>query len=259
MNTEDFYKLSGIMSAHDWPSFKKELAYRYGIATSQHYRTAHEQYNSNWTQADFDYAFNEYGFRDGPVQHTVDTCYYGCSITMGDGVPQADRWTSCMDQQHTWTSNNFAIAGTGIEECLYMFVQTARLVQMKRAVFFLPDASRYTVAVPQDSDNITYNNIYANNFEQLKHTELRRTAELLYRLPDTYSIDRARTAINLIRCIAELHHIQVILGSWSTTVFDLLQHTPDHRPVQLDRAGRDALHPGTVYHGRVADQFGQLL
>jgi hypothetical protein len=262
MNTEDFYKLSGMVASRDWTHLKKELAYRYGICTSTQYFDAREFTNTAWTQPNFKYTFNQYGFRDSPVQDTVDTCYYGCSISTGIGVPEESRWTNLLDQQHTWTSNNFAIPGLTVEDCFLVFAQTARLVKMKRAVFFLPDTHRAIIAAHTDNNTMQYFKLQANFCQRSakeKNTEIYNTAELLYRLPAAYFIDRARTAINLIRYTAELYDIQVILSSWNRRVIDLLKYTPDFTAIPLDDRGRDLLHPGTDYHGLVAEQFGQLL
>jgi hypothetical protein len=268
MNTIDFFRLDGIMAARDWPHFKKEVEYRYGRLCDTHYIDPLEKYNKTWNRPDFDYTFNEFGFRDSPAIEDVDTCYYGCSITAGIGVAESDRWTDLLDTKHNWQSNNFAIPGLSVEECAYLFAQTAMLVKMKRAIFYLPQAARTVIAAhtAKDKSAMQYYRLQPNfchKNNKNKHSEslseIYQVAESWYQLPDTYYIDRARTAINLIRYIAELKNIQVTLSSWDHEVYKLLKYPPDTVRVALDHKGRDSSHPGTDYHCLVAKHFEKLL
>lgn len=262
MNAIDFRKLSGMISATSKQEFKKELSYRYGILSSTPYFDPVEKNNPSWIGENFNYNFNEFGFRDNAIADTVDTCYYGCSITTGIGVPETARWTNLLDRRYGWKSNNFGIPGIGVEECGYLFAQTSRLVKMDRAVFLLPQAQRHTVAEYTDTDHMEYFSIQPNFLERAgsrSGANIYNTTKLLYQLPDTYAIDRARTAINLIRYIAELKNTQVIFLSWSAQVFDLLKYSNDFVAISLDRRARDNQHPGIDYHRRVTGQFGTLL
>lgn len=263
MNAIDFYKLSGLVSATSKQEFKKELSYRYGILSSTPYFDPVEQNNPSWAGENFSYDFNEFGFRDSAIGDTVDTCYYGCSITVGIGVPETDRWTNILDSRHGWKSNNFGIPGVGVEECSYLFAQTSRLVKMDRAVFFLSGPHRHTIAEYTDTDHIEYFRVQPNfmegNVSRNNTTNIYNTTKLLYQLPETYAIDRARTAINLIRYIAELKNIQVVFLSWNPQVFNLLKYPNDFVAISLDHQARDNQHPGIDYHRRVADQFETVL
>jgi hypothetical protein len=263
MDKITFNGLSGIISASDWIEFKQEIIYRYGIGKNIHYSSPVEQKNQDWNQQDFDYKFNEYGFRDRPIVDVVDTCYYGCSITTGIGVPEHLRWSNLLDSRCGWTSNNFSISGLGIEDCCYMFAQTTKLVKMDRAVFFLPVMHRTTIPAHTDKNNLQYFRLLPNYCDKLWNKvngeEIYNASDSFFRLPDTYFLDRARTAINLIRYIAELNNIKVVLYSWDPNVLNLLKYNPDFTIIKKDMAGRDREHPGTDYHSRVADQFNKLL
>lgn len=260
MNNEDFNQLNGLISADTWPALKEEICLRYGPKKNTNFFSPAEKNNLAWKDNNFDYTFNDLWFRDGPIVDTVDTCYYGCSITAGIGVPENLRWTSLLDNSMSWQSNNFAIPGLSPEECCYLFAQTSKLVTMSRAVFLLPEPYRQCIAEYTDSESIEYYSLLIN-FNQLydSKTPIYKTANNLYRLPKMYFIDRARTAINLIRYIAKLNNIEVVISSWSQQVFDLLKYPADTTIVPLDNLGRDCSHPGINYHASVANQFIEII
>lgn len=259
MKVTDFYNLDGLISADNWDSFREEICLRYGVRNSTHYIDNNEVNNLDYQDNNFDYKFNDCYFRDGPINDQVDTCYYGCSITTGIGVPVEKRWSALLDNHYSWKSNNFAIPGMSPEDCFYMFAQTTKLVSMKRAVFFLPDPNRQTIAEYRDNDEVEYFLLTSNFDHYNKNTTVYTTAEHMFRLPEFYFIDRARTAINLIKYIGNLNNIQVIITSWNKRVFKLLKFINEVDFVPVDYLGRDKRHPGMEFHRQVAEQFKKLI
>jgi hypothetical protein len=190
---------------------------------------------------------NSLGFRDSEIITTADICYYGCSLTYGDGVLINDRWTSLVDAQFNYSSNNFGIPGIGINEILLLFAITSRFVSIKRAVFLLPPPTRQ----------------YINGFNVFPNTVSDRLpgkeyAKIWYQLPTEYFIDCANNSIQLILQLAKLQNIQCIFAKWNT-YFDITLPELKFNVPEINTKGSDNMHPGTEWHCGVADSLIKIL
>lgn len=201
---------------------------------------------------------NSYNFRSGDLVTTADVCYYGCSFTYGVGVDLSSRWTNQIDRVMGYSSNNFGVEAIGIDEILNIFTITSRFVNMKRAVFLLPAASRQTIAVP--------NNMYINALPMADQSIDRSPEDIhyssiWYQLPNEYFIDRAISSIQLIVRLAELQNISCIFATWDNEVFDILPavKVPEVFTSNGAAKGSDGLHPGVVYHTHLAQEVIKLL
>ena len=201
---------------------------------------------------------NSYNFRSGDLVTTADVCYYGCSFTYGVGVELNSRWTNQIDRARGYSSNNFGVEAIGIDEILNIFTITSRFVDMKRAVFLLPAASRQTIAVP----NNMYINALPMHDQLIQSPVAKHYASIWYQLPNEYFIDRAISSIQLIVRLAELQNISCIFATWDNEVFDILPAVKVPEVVgqkKEDPRGSDGLHPGVVWHTRLAQEVMKLL
>ena len=277
----------GILSARTWADFDQELEARYrdqGLGSIQ--RNRHSpgddreraripQFNQLWPQyTDFVYQANRLGFRDlhEPLDQ-VDHCYYGCSMTYGEGVPNAGVWTSQLDKILGTSSNNFGIGGTSVEECMLMFLTTSRLVKMKRAVFLFPDFHRKTMCVSavnnqRDCIYVPFLGTYKEDKPHLDryNRNIRDARDTYYRLPGVHMMDSFRTVVQHILYVAELRGIEIVMGTWNAQTAQVLNHMKKSNPslkiadwIPIVDEGRDQHHPGIVTQANWAKEFAKVI
>lgn len=225
----------------------------------------------------FEYKNNSAGFRDSEIDENVDICYYGCSITYGVGVPTEARWTSLIDKEFNFKSNNFAISGISTEEMLKLFMVTSRFVKMKRAAFNFPDIYRYTMPIFHEGTTFDgYTRMHpmhetiGEESDFLKKCGYSKICRHFYSLPDSFFIDRFRIAIQTIIYIAEINNIELYFSTWTNATTLLKDISTKHKHINvanrmiLDRRGRDLMvppwaHTGILSHKALADDYINLI
>jgi hypothetical protein len=243
-----------------WPF----ASFKYCTGEEEHAKIWYDD-ELNRREGDFSYETNELGFYSGPLLTDADICYYGCSFTTAVGVSRKSRWSTLVDAEFGYQSNNFAMTGVSIEEILRCFAASTKFVRMKTAVFLLPDMHRYTMPVVTSNDHtVNYCNLFTNYqnssyydvLPKLK-TAYQTICKTYYELPDEYFIDRFKNTIQMICYIARLHGIKIYLASWdfSDERVKILAATNEHiiPSILFDRKGRDGLHPGISAHRQFAD------
>jgi len=276
----------GILSVRTWQQLDQELETRYRrqgqltpnrISTGCDKECAHtEVFNKLWPQyPNFMYYGNSLGFRgtQEPLEQ-VDHCYYGCSMTYGEGVPFEGIWSNRLDQLLGTTSNNFGIGGSSVEESMLMFLATSRLVKMKRAVFLFPDYHRKTVCISRREnvrDCIYWNLLGVENWKNRPDIDpylrnLRDAHGAHFRHPGVHHMDFFRTVVQHIQYVAELRGIEVVMGTWNENSAQMLRHMKDTDPslkisnwTPMVDAGRDDCHPGILTHARWAEEFAKVI
>jgi hypothetical protein len=208
-------------------------------------------------------AVNRYGhnFTTQNFNNHADICYYGCSFTWGQGVDDAERWTSIVDREQNFTSNNFGLMGIGIDEIAVLFKITAQLFQIKKAVILLPPWGRQTMPLAIDWNRpgcVRLNN-YLNLgpcFSPISVAE--EATRTWFSLPESYYIDRAIISLDLIQYVAQVNNIELFWSSWVTTVYNLLSE-PRLPQFINDCQAKDGCHPGPEAHRCFATQVVQAL
>jgi len=235
------------------------------------YFTGEEEHAKIWyndelnrQEGDFSYELNELGFNSGPLLTDVDICYYGCSFTTAIGVSRRSRWSTLVDAELGYQSNNFALTGAGIEEIMRCFAASTKFVRMKTAVFLFPDMHRYTMPVVSSTDQtVNYCNLFTNYqnspygvLPKLK-TQYQPTCKTYFSLPPEYFTDRFKNTVAMICYIAGLHSIKIYLSSWDRSIEtqQILAASSEHiiPSIPFDLKGRDGIHPGVLAHRQFAD------
>jgi len=277
----------GILSARSWYELDQELETRYrdqGLGSIKRNRASSgddkeraniPHFNQLWPQyADFTYKGNSLGFRDDhePLDQ-VDHCYYGCSMTYGEGVPYEGIWAKQIDQRLNTSSNNFGIGGSSVEECMLMFLATSRLVNMKRAIFLFPDYHRKTVCVSAEGNQkdciyVPFLGSYRGDKPHLDryNRNIRDARSTYYRLPGVHMMDSFRTVVQHIQYVAGLRGIEVVMSSWNPQTCQLLNHIKQLDPTAkiadwtpMVDEGRDIHHPGIRSHADWAREFVKVI
>ena len=208
-------------------------------AHSQRQHISRDENNSAWwdklypQHAGFGYQHNEWGFRSGPIQRTCDVCFYGCSQTYGEGVPEYTRWTDLVAQQHGLTFNNFGIRGIGNDSILEVFWATSQHVKMKTAVFMLNGLYRPLVVLG-NGKTVEYHNITAKMDTSVKtQVDLAYYKDTLLRMPDEYFEHVNAQAIIKIRQLCKLMGIRAIFSTWHQTHYHNLRRIQEQLPIIL--------------------------
>ena len=262
-----FNQISTIDEFRDYCSLHNHthplINFKYYPGEEEHATTWYDN-ELNRQEGDFSYETNELGFHSGTLLTDVDICYYGCSFTSAIGVSRRSRWTTLVDAELQYQSNNFGMPGASIEEIMRCFAASTKFVRMKTAVFLFPDMHRYTMPFVSSTDHkVNYVKLFGNYQNspyivppKLK-TQYQTTCKTYYKLPYEYFTDRFKNTIEMICYIAGLHGIKIYLSTWVPTdeSVKILAATNEHIiPGMLnDSTGRDGIHPGVSAHRQFAD------
>lgn len=242
------YFNTSILASNTMEEFKSAVR-------RKHWNLFYNYYIPNEYKSKISYIPNSFGFRDTEILSDVDICYYGCSMTYGEGVALESRYTNLIDKELTFSSNNFAVSGSSIEDAAHLFITTSKFVKMKTAFFLLPEYYRTTFPVQVDTD-YQYFYIFPNYIESIpQHDPNYNLAKIYYQQPDSVYIEKARNNLEMICNWAKIKNIKLIFSSWAHDVFDNVLNTvkfPDVKIISsrmnLDNKGCDNRHPGEESH-----------
>jgi hypothetical protein len=218
--------------------------------------------------AGFTYQHNEWGFRSGAIQRTCDVCFYGCSQTYGEGVPESTRWTDVVAQTHALSFNNFGIKGIGNDSILEVFWATSQHVKMKTAVFMLNGLYRPLVVLG-NGKIVEYHNMTANMDTSVRtQLDLAYYKDTLLRMPDEYFEHINAQAIIKIRQLCKLMGIRAIFSTWHQSHYTNLLKVHARLPIimaprpreewRYDTPARDKSHLGIESNSALASLFKDL-
>lgn len=217
-----------------------------------------------WTGPAFNYNFNRFGFRaTNDIPDEIDIGAYGCSFTMGVGLPEDWLWHKILTKKLNYTSMNFGIAGCSCKTIFDLFLITSNNIKVNHAVILLPTYQRMQVA----SEYISDTRKFYNHFSLLPTTsnEFARTAgldaEMLFKYtPDAELLKVLKNDIYLVDYVAKTKNMKVYLSSWCSETYSIIKKCNVKNIVvlplwrsesqeQADRdLARDKLHPGLEHH-----------
>jgi hypothetical protein len=221
--------------------------------TSKEHIEHFEQHNPGYS-GDFEESWNSMGMRQADeVSTNVDCCFYGCSVTWGQGVPDSAVWTSQLARSMGWRYNNFAVPALGQEECANLFMVTSRMIKMRTAIFMMPDPARITQAFPV-KDSLQFRCIAGQPDQQ--YADFKQFHKHYVSLPDEYFYNKTLRNLETIARLAQLQDITVWVATWT----GVLPKIHNLNPVWVphgggNNQGRDKSHPGCDWHGDTAQRF----
>lgn len=216
----------------------------------------------------FNYRQNNFGLRDNDIQLTTDMICIGCSISYGVGVPENLRWSNLVSKHLNLTFNNYSIPGLSSQEIVLILLSFLKFVKTKKILILLPDMFRSQMPFETPEGNITNVQIF-DRFTVSPIEHQKKLSEMYYKLPTVYHLENFRLWINILLTCLSKEDVKLYLHSWSKKTLDFinkfckqgknvyLNRIQDYIP--LDRKGLDLLHPGLVYHKKIADQFIELI
>jgi hypothetical protein len=133
-----------------WPSDSEESFYR------MMKDPVHRQYfaEQGWDRpGTITYRFNNIGFRGDDIElETPCLCAFGCSFTMGIGLPQNSVWPWLVGNALGLKVYNFSLGGASADWCFRMAEYWVPKLKPKLAIFCAPPPER-TEAIVDDAGN----------------------------------------------------------------------------------------------------------
>lgn len=248
-------------------------AYKEGSYTVNHASLKDIEHSDKWQYPQFNYHYNSYGFRDNDVvPKNTDIAAYGCSFTMGLGLPEYMLWHKLLAKELNMSSLNFGLSGASAQTVFDLFLITTKHIKVKHAIILSPSHNRMQIAVTHPyRNNITYLSMVPN-----LRSELARyhgvDSEMLYKyVPEEERIKLFINQVYLIDYISKDRNIKLYLSSWDRSTYDILlslklKNTvilPDWRSESQEQAetdlARDRLHPGPIHHQQWVDKIKELI
>ena len=195
--------------------------------------------------ADFDYKHNEWNFRSGVIVRDCAVAFYGCSMTWGQGIPEATRWTDLVADQHALSFNNFGLPGMGTDTLLDMFWATSQHIKMHTAVFMLNGAYRPQVALGNGQVREYYVlTPHLPRHDRQSKTDVDHYRDQLFRMPDEYFEHVNAQAIIKIHQLCKLMNVRAIFSTYSEPCYQKLLAIQKQLPITVTASPNSVLEGG---------------
>lgn len=204
------------------------------------------------------YNINDYGFRgDFDLESTTKSiAFFGCSLTFGVGVPEADCFTTLIGKKLNAVPYNFGVPGSSFNRSARYFELVSQHKKLDYAIFLLPDISR--LEFPKiNEENLTIQNIGSNIGNDESYLK-----KLYSVLSDEYLEYNTLKSVLLCIKIAKANNTKLYFSSWSPSTYNLLYNFLGEESRMLipyfenlggkyentAEFGRDGIHPGASSH-----------
>lgn len=232
---------------------------------------------TNFKEDDVEYNINALGYRNNrTAEYMQDSVgVWGCSYTLGVGVPYADIYSSILENKLNTPVHNFGIPGAGMQKITRSFIVNNNYFKFRTAFFVMPSLYRleylsfndYSTKEEVPSEEVSTFDLIPNWIP--KHNKaLARKSRMMYEVHDeAFFIMELSKNLELIRQNAELNRTKLYLATWCDQVHKFLSkyNMPGVELVQfiennenfLDNSvynfARDGFHPGIKSHQATAD------
>ena len=98
-----------------------------------------------WVDTDIEYRYNSYGFRTEEFDRQFDVVCFGCSFTMGTGVPVQDTWPAQLQQKIGLKTANLGHAGSSNDTAFRFAEHYLRHLKPKFAIWLQTDMHRIEI------------------------------------------------------------------------------------------------------------------
>jgi hypothetical protein len=226
-----------------------------------------EQSQSNPNYKEFSYYINDIGFRDHyPAKDTKSLFgFFGCSMTLGEGLPTEDNFPYLVSKQFNKQHLNFGLPGVGAYRIALIFAAAANVWDMDTAVITFPNWARFHYVDTKNNMKLIHLPYPIDNeeCESVRH-------DILNDFSDQYMLSATKDAINYIVMVAKLKNINLVLSAWDPDVSRMIEtitgyNVPRYNlwtPSEPTRDGdfaRDKIHPGTNLVNLYAEKLKQTI
>ena len=165
-----------------------------------------EQIQSNPKYKDFSYHINDIGFRDQyPPTDTKNLfAFFGCSMTLGEGLPTEDNFPHLVSKHFNKQHLNFGLPGIGAYRIALIFAAAVNVWDIETAVVTLPNWARFHYVDSNNNMKLIHLPYSIDN----KECETVRQ-DILSDFSDQYMLSATKDAINYITMIAKLKNINL--------------------------------------------------
>lgn len=219
-----------------WDTSDSETLYQKNLADPE---TNKKLQQLGYVDATIEYQFNSHGFRTAEFDQKIDIMCFGCSFTMGTGLPAKDTWPTKLHDLTGLTVANLGQAGSSNDTAYRMARHYLHVFQPKYAIWLQTDPVRLEII---DQSNDTVINILPRDMNNLHADNL---------FVKTWIASEINHQINLDK---------------NTQAFQQLCHRDSIIPMILPRRdlkildlARDLLHPGTLSHQQLAKKISELI
>lgn len=232
---------------------------------------------TNFKEDDVEYYINALGYRNNrTAEYMHDSVgVWGCSYTLGVGVPYTDIYSSILESKLNTPVHNFGIPGAGIQKITRSFIVNNNYFKFRTAFFVIPSLYRveylsfndYSTKEEVPSDNVTTFDLIPNWTP--KHNKvLAKKSRMIYEIQDeAFFIMELSKNLELIRQNAEINRTKLYLATWCNQVhkyllkYDLprvelvqfVENNENFLGNSVNDFARDGYHPGVRSHQATAD------
>jgi len=211
-----------------------------------------EKAQSDPSYKEFSYHINDLGFRDPypPKDTTGVFGFFGCSATLGEGLPTEDNFPNRVATHFDKTHINFGQPGIGAYRIALIFAAAANIWNFETAVVTFPNWARFHYVDTASNMKLIHlpYQIDDEECEQVRN-------DILNDFSDQYMLSQTKDAINYIVMVAKLKNINLILSAWDPDVSRIIENVLEYdvprynlwNPFEEKRLGdfaRDRIHPG---------------
>jgi hypothetical protein len=192
-----------------------------------------------WIDAPITYVNNSHGFRTAEFEQKEHFITVGCSFTYGIGLPHDFVWPELLSKHIDLPVYNLAIAGSSIDTCYRVVEHYAPRLNPKFIAVLVPPKTRIEIFL--DKEPYIHNPIYRDlyGFGQDNWIKQWYASEI--------NIDLLmQKNIQALAFICKKHNI------------DLYVYHADDFSDRVPLA-RDLMHPGKVWHEKIADTLCQSI
>jgi hypothetical protein len=125
----------------------------------------------NWIDRQFTYKFNSHGFRSDEFSHDSSIMFFGCSNTVGIGLPLEDTWAYQVAKKLDLKCFNLAIGATGPDTSFRLANHYIPQIKPKIVVYAEPHPSRFSLLSDDDIYQFTTHNITSMKYTDTKKLE----------------------------------------------------------------------------------------
>jgi len=229
---------------------------------------------TQYSLEEFSYTLNEIGYRSRPTaEFTMGMVgFYGCSFTMGVGLPEKHTFVNLFEKSTGLKCANFGISGAGSNKIMKAFISSTSCLDISTAIFILPSIYRFELFY-RTAESLRTQDIAPSNYRPKNAgTYLHYHKEHMERIKSVYALfadeqfaDELVRNLEIIVSHCLLRNMQCFFTSWCQHVYqilceyvnsswildfiDLYKLVPEAGDQGL---GRDGLHPGPMTHESVA-------
>jgi hypothetical protein len=125
----------------------------------------------NWLDRQFTYKFNSHGFRSEEFTDDDSIMFFGCSNTVGIGLPLEDTWAYQVAKKLDLKCFNLAIGATGPDTAFRLANHYVPQIKPKIVVYAEPHPSRFSLFGIDEVYQFTTHNIISSKHGKTKKFE----------------------------------------------------------------------------------------